>query len=251
MSMSREFFDLNLAFARKISDVTGQAFSQVLLKYTHLYLAFGLGRDFDPGHPTWQAYLDGLSHDGGGGEYSHHFYLSQKTQQPKPEPVNALGCFSYALWEGNRVRLHFRNATNEAGALQKQNVSARIAELRGMFTHLHQTVPVTSGVVGGSWLYNIEAYRRLFPRSYLASARLVEDEFQFIALWGQFLCYDGSLRQPLARRFLEGIEDQTTLAGVTAQFPYQVLRLESPVQDFYVHLDIEENSFPALVEETI
>lgn len=251
MSLSREFFDLNLKFARKISEVTGQSFSQVLLEYTHLYLALELGRDFDPGHPTWQAYLDGLRHEGDQAGYTHQFYLSQEMQQPKPEPHNAFGCFSYALWDGNRVRLHFRNAANEPGVLQKQNVSERTAELRAMFTDLHQTVPITSSVIGGSWLYNIEAYRRLFPRNYLASAQPVEDEFQFVALWGQFLCYDGSLRQPVARRFLEAIENQTTLAAVMSQFPYQVLRLESPVREFYVHFGIQANSFPAIVEETI
>lgn len=251
MSLSRDFFDLNLKFARRISEVMNQSLQQSLLEYTHLYLSFGLGRDFDSENTIWQSYLHGLGKDADQAEYTYQFYLSQEEEQSKQEPDNAFGCFSYALWDGNRIRLHFRNATNVRGILQRQHIPERIAELRAMFTYVYQNVPVTSTVVGGSWLYNIEAYRRLFPGSYLESAQAGDDEFQFMALWGQFLCYDGSVRQPLAHQFLEGIKKQTTMAGLQSQFPYQVLRLESPVQDFYVHYGIESNSFSTAVEETM
>jgi hypothetical protein len=238
MLFSREFFDLNLRFARRISDVTGQGLQPTLLSYTHLYLAFGLGRDFDPEHSTWQSYLRGLSDAPDPAEYTHHFYLAQETNRPKPEPENAFGCFSYAMWEGHRVRLHFHNATNERGVLKKPQAPKRLAELREMVEHLKTTAPATSTVVGGSWLYNIETYRRLFPESYLRSAQLGSGEFQFLALWGQFLLSDGHVRPHIAQVFLQGIERQKTLDGVTFCFPYQVLRLESPIKDFYIHFGV-------------
>ena len=205
--------------------MAGQNLSQSLLNYTHLYLAFGLGRDFDPENLTWKVYLRGLTEAPDQVEYTHRFYLVQVTNQPKPEPENAVGCFSYALWEGDRVRLHFRNATHERGALQEQQSSKRLAELKAMFEHLKVIVPTTSTVVGGSRLYNIESYRRLFPESFLQSAQLGSDEFQFLALWGQFLFSDGHVRPPMVQIFLEGIERQKTIEGITACFPYQVLRL--------------------------
>ena len=239
MLFSKDFFALNLSFARRISEVTGQSLEQSLLNYTHLYLAFGLGRDFNPKDSIWQTYLHQVKNKSDLAAYTHQFYLRREAKYPKQEPENAFGCFSYALWEGKRVRLHFRNATNERGVLQKRNIPERVAELRAMLAHLKKLVPVTSTIVGGSWLYNLEAYRRLFPKPYLQSAQVGNDEYQFIALWGQFLRYDGSVRQGLAQVFWEGLSKQSTLTGLTSCFPYQVLRLESPIQDFYIHFGIE------------
>ena len=41
-----------------------------------------------------------------------------------------------------------------------------------MFWHLRSLVPPTATAVGGSWLYTIEAYCRLFPPGYLATAQV-------------------------------------------------------------------------------
>src|SRR5688500_18750896 len=162
MLFSKDFLDLNLKFARRVSDVIGQNFPESLLEYTHLYLAFGLGRDFDPLNPIWQSYLHQLKNELDEAEYTHRIYLEQKAKQTGQKPENQFGCFSYALWDDNRVRLHFHNATKESGTLQKQKAPERVAELQAMFEYLKKIVPITSTVVGGSWLYNIEAYRRLF-----------------------------------------------------------------------------------------
>ena len=235
MLFSKDFFDLNLKFAKRISDVTGQGLEKALLEYTHLYLAFGLGRDFDDKNSIWQSYLHLLGNQLDQAAYTCQFYLAQQTKRPKPEPEHAFGCFSYTLWTAHRMRLHFPNATSERGALQKQKTSERLAELKSMFGHLKKTVPLTSTVLGGSWLYNIEAYRRLFPANYLESAQVGEEECQFIALWGQFLFHDGNVRQPMAEKFLQAMETQKTLEGLKNCFPYRVLRLESSIDDFYLY----------------
>jgi hypothetical protein len=239
MLFSKEFFDLNLRFARRVSEVTGHSLQQSLLEHTHLYLAFGLGRDFDPSNEIWQDYLCRVLAEDDQAQYTHHFYRERIAKQPRQPSEPSFGCFSYALWEGNRVRLHFRNAKNEAGVLQKEKTLERLAELKAMFTHLKQIAPVTSPVIGGSWLYNIEAYRRLFPATYLDSAQSGYNECQFISLWGQFLFYDGNVRQPLAEIFLERIEERQTLESLTDCFPYPVLRLQSSTEDFLKYYGIE------------
>lgn len=234
MQFSRDFFDLNLRFAQKVSDVAGQSFQRSLLEYTHLYLAFGLGRDFDPENAAWQKYLHQIPRSGGQlSATTHRFYLERIAEHPKPEPEHPFGCFSYTLWDKDRVRVHFRNATMASGVLQKEKVPERISELKEMFRHLKKVVPANSMVIGGSWLYNIGAYRRLFPMTYLDSAQPSLEDYQFIALWGQFLFSDGSVRPCLAEAFLERMERQKTLEGLKSCFPYQVLRLQSSIQDFY------------------
>ena len=56
----RSFFDLQLQFARKVAALSGLPFADALLRYTNLYVRFGLGRDFDPDHPAWREYVAGL-----------------------------------------------------------------------------------------------------------------------------------------------------------------------------------------------
>jgi hypothetical protein len=180
MLFSQDFFELNLKFARRVAEVTGESFQQSLLEYTHLYLAFGLGRDFDPENLIWQDFLCQISERTDPAEYTHRFYLGRMAEQSKQQPDHSFGCFSYALWEGNRVRLHFRNAGDEPGVLHKDKVPERVAELKAMFGHLRRIVPATSTVIGGSWLYNIEAYRRLFPANFLDSAQGGHNECRFI-----------------------------------------------------------------------
>jgi hypothetical protein len=239
MLFSQDFFDLNLKFARRVAEVTGESLQQSLLEYTHLYLAFGLGRDFDPENPIWQDFLCQIMERTDPAEYTHRFYSGRMAEQPKQLPDHSFGCFSYALWERNRVRLHFRSARDEPGVLHKDKVPGRVAELKALFGHLRRIVPITSTVIGGSWLYNIEAYHRLFPANFLHSAQGGHNECRFISLWGQFLCYDGRGRQPIAEIFLERLKAQRTLQGLKDCFLYPVLRLQSSIKDFFTYYGVE------------
>ena len=88
-------------------------------------------------------------------------------------------------------------------------------------------------MVGASWLYNVEAYRRLFPNSYLATARATPHCFQHLPLWGQFLDRHGAVREKPARDFLDRLEHQSSVDGLDRCFPFQALSVEAPAQHFY------------------
>jgi hypothetical protein len=102
-----------------------------------------------------------------------------------------------------------------------------------MFHTIQSTLPEAKTVRGGSWLYNLDAYRRLFPPEYVHTARPISDEFPFLALWGQFLMHYGHLREPGTASFLACLQQQTTLAGLTQCFAYQVLRPICAIDHFY------------------
>ncbi|MFN8489480.1 MAG: hypothetical protein U0350_17995 [Caldilineaceae bacterium] len=235
MQLSKGFFDLNLQFAQRIAQVTGRPFADCLLDYTHLYPRFGLGRGFDPNNPVWQAYWQGLQQAEDGGAWTYAFYRQRMTEAPPSAPAPAFGCFSYAVWSDNRIRLHFHNAdASEDGPLSRLRFGTRLDELRVMFAHIRQTVIAPGNVVGGSWLYNLEAYRRLFPPAFIATAHVEQDlEAQFIALWGQFVDRHGAIKADLASRFLRCLQNSTKLEDMLHCFPYRVLRLEAPIRYFY------------------
>jgi len=231
---AKAFFDLQLQFAHKVTELSGLPFARVLFEYTNLYIRFGLGRDFNPAHAIWQAYLSGLRDTNDHREWTYRFYLTRSAILAGPPVVAALGCFSYALLSDNRIRLHFGNAeTAEHSPLGRDRLEQRREDLTALFGHVQQTLRQSAQVLGASWLYNLDAYRRLFPPSYIATARVLHDRFRHMPLWGQFLDRHGEIKESMARPFRERLTRQSCLDRLDACFPFQVLTVEAPVQAFY------------------
>ena len=233
MILAKAFFDLQLAFAQKVTTLSGVPLSDALLDYTNLYRRFGLGRDFDATQPVWRDYLAGLRAATDIGDWTYAFYAARGGEPPGPAVAATFGCFSYARLGDERIRLHFTNVEASVSPLAREHSGRRIAELAALFEHVSHSVHPSARVVGASWLYNVEAYRRLFPAPYLATARVMPGAFRHMPLWGQFVDRYGSVKQPTARRFLYRLERQTALDGLDGCFPLPVLSLEASVQHFY------------------
>ncbi len=222
-----------MLFAQKVADISGQSLDGALLHYTNLYIRFGLGWDLSAANPIWQEYLTGLRENADRGEWTYRFYLKQQPATPVVVQL-PFGCFSYSVLDGGRIRLHFHNnEPAEQSPLSHDCLSLRLAELKNMFAHIKQTVSTPTTVIGASWLYNLEAYRRLFPPAYLATAQIGRDDFPYLPLWGQFIDHRGQIKEDLAERFIERLDRQHNLEGIEHCFPFQVLHLESSIQVFY------------------
>lgn len=234
MIYGQAFFDLQIRFAQKVVALSALPLAQALLAYTNLYIRFGLGHAFDPAHPGWQEYLAGLRGAKDIREWTYAFY-SRRPDAMAAEAVEAtVGCFSYARLAGGRIRLHFDNAeTDGHSPLAKGRVGRRMAELSALSEHMMRTVGPSPQVVGASWLYNLEAYRRLFPPAYLAMARVITGRFQHMPLWGQLLDRHGALKADMARQLEERLGRQAGLDGLDQCFPFQVLSVNASVRDFH------------------
>ena len=145
------------------------------------------------------------------------------------------GCFSYEYEKDeNYIQLHFRNTDlPEPGALSKERIAERQKELKKMFREIKQAYPQAKTVCGFSWLYNLQAYNRLFPIEYVKTARPVAYWFKSTALWGQFLDSAGKVKYDLAQSFLNKMEAQTSLKDLTACFPLPLLEVEAEIDYFY------------------
>ena len=232
---AREFFELQLSFADTVARLSGLSLARTLFEYTNLYIRFGLGRDFDPEHPIWREYVAGRETASDALEWTYRFYVTRRPEAATTPPVVATrGCFSYAQLGEDRIRLHFGNTeTAEHSPLGIERRSVRQAELSELFVHLKGRVRRPPRVVGASWLYNIEGYRRLFPKPYLDTARVLHDRFQHMPLWGQFVNRHGEVKNILADRFRERLAGLSSLEGLDRCFPFQVLRLEESASEFY------------------
>ncbi|MCB0711047.1 MAG: hypothetical protein KDD67_01820 [Ignavibacteriae bacterium] len=238
MIYKQPFFNLQLDFAEIVSAVVGCSLSQGILTYTNLYIRFGLGREFNPEHPVWQDYLVGLQNGNDRYDWTYSFYLKQLQLREATPIEGTFGCFSFGLLRDGSLRLHFRNSdTGEHSSLSHRYVEQRRVELRMLFDHVRQMPTQPSRVRGVSWLYNLEAYRRLFPPRYLETARAVRGRFQFMPLWGQFLDRHGNLKQELTERFRACFLQQNNVGELDRCFPFSVIEVEGEVEEFYQFYD--------------
>ena len=234
VTCGRGFFDLQIEFAEAVSALSGIPLARALLDYTNFYIRFGLGRDFDSSHAIWRQYVAGLEQAADRGEWSHRFYEARDPGMAAPGVVAAFGCFSYARLDDDRIRLHFHNCeTDGQSPLARARRDRRVADLTALFTHIKRVVSRPVRVVGASWLYNLDAYRRLFPAPYVATARAVRGRFRHMPLWGQFVDRHGEIRERVADQFRQRLGRQSSLENLDWCFPLQVLSVESPVQHFY------------------
>lgn len=234
MIFSREFYALNLALANRVQKVAYFPLELALRQYTNLYIRFGLRHVLDNHNPVWQEYISGLTGSEGDVAWTYRFAL-QHGSYPEVDILQAtFGCFSYSVWDEKSIRIHFHN--NEGSGispLSDTRREVRLEELRGMFGHIKQHESKTETILGGSWLYHLEAYRRLFPPAFLSTARPGKDDYPYLTLWGQFLDRNGRVRPEPARKFMDSLEMHTTLQGILGSFPLKALYVEAPLQAFY------------------
>jgi hypothetical protein len=234
MIYARAFFDLQLECAETVSRLSGRPLAETLLDYTNFYIRFALGRGFDPDHPGWQEYVAGLRDAHDRSEWTHRFYVGRSQAKAGPDVTATFGCFAYAPFGPDRVRLHFEN--HERGGVSPLAVERRgerLADLAELFAHLKRTTPQAPRIIGASWLYNLDAYRCLFPKPYLATARVIRGRFRHMPLWGQFLNRRGDVKERAAGEFRERLHHLPSLDGLDRCFPLPLLGLEASAPEFY------------------
>ncbi|KRR11690.1 hypothetical protein [Bradyrhizobium valentinum] len=239
----RDFFDLQLRFAEAIAETKSMPIAEAVLLYTNFHRRFGLGDVTRDGlNPQWREYAHGLSrlgtHEQRAG-WTQQFYTQAPEERPA-FPDHVFGCFDFhASDDSGIVRLHFYNR-DTLGSLSRGRTGERQRELANMFASIRQRFPDARHVEGRSWLYGIEAYRRLFPEEYVRSRVVMEHDrrFQGMARWGQFLDRRGNVKPALKETFLHNIGrlDATRLWEV---FPLPSFRVSAPIDAFYVRYEIQ------------
>jgi len=230
----KAFFDLQLEFAAAVATDTRLPLARAVREYTNVCIRFGLGHAFDPAHPAWCAYTAGLDVADDPGEWTYRFYLGRGPDAGPPNVVATFGCFAYASTGPGRIRLHFANADDRGRSpLAAEAQAQRREELAALFEHIRRMTSAPPAIIGASWLYNLEAYRRLFPPSYLATAQVLRGRFQRMPLWGQFVDRDGGVRERPAAEFRARLARRSRMDGLDACFPLPVLGLEAPADAFY------------------
>jgi hypothetical protein len=236
MVSSREWFALQLRCAERVSAIADLPIADALLRFTAIYARLGLGYRFDPAHPRWVDYLRGLPQAADPATYTAVCCAAGEGAAV----TRPFGCFRCTFVpEEGRIRLHF-SGVDPQGALRRERQGVRLAELRALFSDVAARYPAARSVRGNSWLYGIEAYRRLYPPAYTVSAVAAPmlEEFAYMALWGQFIDHRGELKPSLAAPFAAAVERARTLADLAAAVPHPVYEVECAITHFYTFYGI-------------
>lgn len=233
----RDYFDVQLLFAETVVDRTSLTLSNACLKFTNLHRRFGLGRvDSGIPSPEWTRYAAGLEKCATSAsrlEWTVTFFAGTRS---KASVARSFGCFGYELLNPEPVvRIHFsnRDSADGRGPLTRAKVDRRMAELREMFQSIRVHHSSAQSVRGSSWLYNLEAYRRLFPPAYTAS--VYEPETVLLdgtSSWGQILDFRGSVKPAVRRALLENIK-LVDIAAPWRAFPMRALAAQTSIEHFH------------------
>ncbi len=225
---SVEYFDLQLRFATKVADLSGLPLIHTVGSHTNIYVRLAMGPRLDSANPAWLEYISTLATARDPAAWTHEVHLQRAHLRAGPEAAAAVGCFSYALVGPNRARLHFHpghQLSDSPLSLANQHLRRReLTELLSKMAFDHPDIVV----IGASWLYNLESYRRLFPRPYLDSLKPIEPPYQRMPLWGQLLHRDRSVRTGASQRFLSKLAQVATLEQLSSCFPLPVLSAAVP-----------------------
>jgi hypothetical protein len=232
MAYSRAFFDFQLTFASRVAAKFDLSLADTLYHYTTFTKSFDSG--------AWVDFLAGLHQAPDATTWAYEWYRAH--QQPDPKPHDSqydghplFGCFYYVLRDAHIIRPHFiQNDLPGMRPLSRARVAVRQAELSQMFAYIKQQVPAARTVLGNSWMYNLEAYCRLYPQAYTQTMTVSSaEEFQFLALWGQ--CFDSrwQVRTDIAAELLRRVDALTNLADLRGCFPYQILQPHGAIDAFY------------------
>ena len=234
---SVEYFQLQLRFAAKVAEVLGISFADAVGNYTNIYVRLGMGHRFSPDNRDWLRYVAELANVREPAELTHLVHRQRIHLSTGPTAAATVGCFSYALAGSDHVRLHF-NAGDHLleSPISLANRAVRRVELAILLSQLKETAGENVHVVGASWLYNLDCYRRLFPEVYLASLQVVNHPYQRMPLWGQFLNRDRSVRSEGGSRFLATVAKACSIPELALCFPFPVLSTTAPARWFHDHV---------------
>ncbi len=232
--MLEDYFSLQLKVARHYAMAAGVTFDVAITHCTNLRRRLHLW-----GHERecrWNDFLAQASRCASDHAAVLALCNARYAAQPRIEMVQPFGCFSYDAPDAAGVlRIHFiAPQSTRMSPLAAASIAERMDELRAVFSHVRRTERNAATVRGISWLYHLDAYRRLFPASYAASIQAPSFPLHLngSSTWGQVLNWRQEVK-PVMRDALISRLATLRLEAPWEIFPLQALVATGDIHAFY------------------
>lgn len=186
------------------------------------------------------------------------FKTRPKSKYTPPEyPENDgkhFGHFSFDYYhEKKTIKVHYIVRDRRKGSgLKLKDLELRRAELKEMFVYIQNKYPDAEEVIGGSWIYNLEGYRRIYPPEYTKNMRRLvpfdyPEEGPYFAptmtftgnsVWGQFVDNEGKADLDRVLQFNKHLKDAADYLELVDSFPMMTLQPRCHISEFYSFLGI-------------
>jgi hypothetical protein len=222
----RAFFAIQRRFAERWAAVSGVPLDEAYLECTTWYRqAAGLGRDFDAEHPAWRRLMGELAESRDPDAVVHAWAVAHE----RPMAGGPVLDFVW-LADERTVRLHFLAERRPAERpLSDANLPVRRQELRDLVHRAMEEHPDAEWLRGRSWLYGLEAYRRIFPPIFLDGCAPEPPDLQFLAIWGQLLDRRWHTREEVASRLRAAIDAASDIGELEKAFPIPMWETRAPL----------------------
>jgi hypothetical protein len=233
------YFEIQLRLAGRMAELTGVSLGAAAYAYTNIHRRLGLGSPRETPSEAWAVYAARLEAEP---DLAAQVALTRTMfaaaiQETLPLPGQTqFGCFAHEAPDAEgAVKMHFNNVDTDAdgGPLASGKAARRRAEMAAMVAHIREAHPEVTTIKGRSWLYNLEAYRRLFPPDYGASrvAHAGWIRLTGTSSWGQMIDSREAIRPDVRDALVANLADLDPEAPWTA-FPFRVLAVQAPVETF-------------------
>ncbi|MBL8770892.1 MAG: hypothetical protein JNK30_05875 [Phenylobacterium sp.] len=234
------YVEVQLRLANRMAELTGAPLGETALTHTNLHRRLGLGL-WREGPPAagWAPYAEALE---AAPDLAAQLALTREafiaaSDEVLPHPgQSGFGSFAHdPATDDGVVRIHFHNldTDDDGGPLVAAKVPRRRAELRALVANVRRVHPQATQIRGGSWLYNLEAYRRLFPPDYVASRapHAPPIGLRGTATWGQVIDSRERIRPDVRDAVVASLPAMDPEAPWEV-FPYRMLAVSAPIESF-------------------
>lgn len=233
----KELFNLFFTYAKKKAELLNIPLLESIKLYTPIYYLIGnYDWNIDEGSIYWNEYISNLQE--GEDPIELAYYLHKKNYKDFSANQKWFGCFRYKYVIDKEgipiIKLHFlNNDTSGKGPLSKSQTELRKKELRELFTDVKTNHPDVKYVQGGSWLYNIESYKRLFPNSYFKDMKSIKPKPNMLVIWGQFINSEWGIKEDMGRIFINKVKNANIIEDLDKSFELLELFPRGDITDFY------------------
>ena len=233
----KKLFHMIIEYASKRGEIEGVDIIESIKKHTPIFFLIGnYSWDFDPESKHWIELID--RYEKGENMVDVAYELHIQNYQDPDKKKKWFGCFGYKYVEDENgdgiVKIHFLNdGKSKNGPLSLSEKPKRLTELKEMFEEIREKYPKAKYVEGGSWLYNREEYRRLFPKEYLKDMRTRDPKTKILVIWGQFINSEWEIKEEKYKIFLEKLSRAKNMEDLNNLFEMKELYPRCEIEWFY------------------
>lgn len=231
----KEWFHLIIKYAEKRAEISNTDLIETIKSYTPVYYLIG-NYDWELNKDSiyWKEFIQRVKEKEDLEEIIYDMYLKNYQEFNH----KWFGCFRYRYIEDENgdgiVKMHFLNdRTSKEGPLSSSQKENRLKELKNMFEDVKKNYPNAKYVKGGSWLYNLNAFKRLFPREYFVEMHSIHQKPQMLVIWGQFINSEWGIKKSEANEFLSKLEKANTERDLENVFELIELFPKCDIKYFY------------------